>query len=61
MSSAMKIQDHVDFAKATRNPFAKIARAARENNGELSESTSKQMMKEAISELRAATAEQENK
>lgn len=45
--------------RPVRNPFAKIAKEARENNGELSLDVSKQMMREAIAELRSAVAEQD--
>lgn len=58
MSTAAKIKDEIDFSKAIKNPFAKIARASRENNGELPPDTSRQMMREAIAELRKAAAEQ---
>ena len=58
MSSAAKIKDEIDFSKAIKNPFTKIARAARENNGELSSDTSEMMMKEAIEEIRKTVARQ---
>lgn len=44
----MNIQDNIDFSKAIKNPFAKIAKEAKKNHGELSLDTSRKMMKEAI-------------
>lgn len=52
MNTAVKIKDNIDFSKARKNPFAKIADASRKNNGELSPSVSRQMMKDAIEELK---------
>lgn len=52
MNSAVKINNNIDFSKARKNPFAKIAEASSKNNGELSPSVSRQMMKEAIEELK---------
>ena len=47
----MNIQDNIDFSKAIKNPFAKIAKEAKKNHGELSLDTSRKMMKEAIKEV----------
>jgi len=59
MNATIEIKDKINFSKAVRNPFAKIAKAARENNGELSPDVSKQMMREAIAELRNSVAGQD--
>lgn len=55
MNETIQVEDNIDFSKAVKNPFAKIAKAARENNGELSPEDSKRMMKEAIEQLRKST------
>lgn len=47
----VNIQDNIDFSKAIKNPFAKIAREARKNYGELPPDTSRKMMVEAIKEV----------
>lgn len=52
MNKTLKVEENIDFSKAVKNPFAKIARAAKECNGELSPEESKKMMKEAIDQLR---------
>ena len=52
--SGVLVDDQIDFSKAVKNPFAKIAKAAKENNGELPADKSRQMMREAIEELKAA-------
>lgn len=53
MSVDVKINGSIDFSRAVRNPFSKIAKAAKENNGELPPETSKTMMREAIAVLSA--------
>ncbi|MEE3481722.1 MAG: hypothetical protein VZQ80_07015 [Lachnospiraceae bacterium] len=58
MSASVNVKDDIDFSKAIKNPFAKIARASKDNNGELPPDKSRQMMREAIAELRKAAAEQ---
>lgn len=55
-----KVTPKVKFSIAVRNPFAKIAKAARDNNGDLSPDVSEQMMREAIAELRNSVAEKDN-
>ena len=54
MSEAVKVAKQIDFNRAVRNPFAKIAKAAKNNGGTLPAEISKQMMKEAIRELHDA-------
>ncbi len=58
MNSTVEIRDNIDFTRAIKNPFAKIAKAAKECNGELSNETSEKMMKEAIEEIRKKVAGQ---
>lgn len=59
MNASIEINDKINFSKSVKNPFAKIARAAQENNGELPPEISKQMMREAIAELRGSAAGQD--
>ena len=51
MSEAVRVLDKIDFSRAIKNPFAKIAKAAVANGGTLPIDVSKRMMKEAISEV----------
>ena len=58
MNTAIKIDERICLSKAVRNPFAKIAKANRESNGTLPAEISRQMMREAIAELKEKAAEQ---
>ena len=51
MNANIEIEESIDFSKAIKNPFAKIAREARKNHGELPPDTSRKMMVEAIKEV----------
>jgi len=58
MNSIVEIRDNIDFTRAMKNPFAKIAKAARKCNGKLPNETSEKMLKEAIEEIRKTAAGQ---
>ncbi|MEE0954622.1 MAG: hypothetical protein U0L49_02285 [Eubacterium sp.] len=53
MNTVFEENESIDFSKAVRNPFAKIAREARDNNGDMSPERTRKMMREAIAELKS--------
>ena len=61
MSEALAITEKIDFRKAVKNPFARIAKAAKDNGGTLPIETSKMLMKEAIAELYESIGQKEDR